>query len=255
MPSSPPVSVRDTVPAGALATTALCAISAVIVAWAMSDWLPLAPFYPLRVGLIFGIVMALALPASRREHRHARFGAANGVTTARAALAALAAGVVGEQPNDDLAIATAVLGAIGVSLDGVDGWLARRTGLGSAFGARFDMEIDALLILVLCVVAWRHGKAGSWVVTSGLLRYGFVVAGWVWQRMRQPLPASRRRQTVCVLQILALLVVLVPVVHSPTSNVIAAASVVALCYSFLVDIRWLWLNAPRLAPVAAPPTT
>jgi phosphatidylglycerophosphate synthase len=254
MPASSPPTVGNPLPAGALATAALCAMLAVSVAWAMSNWLPLAPYYPLRVVLIFAIVMAFALSASRRHHRHGRFGAANRVTTIRAALAAVVAGALGEQPSDDLAMATAVLGAIGVSLDGVDGWLARRTGLASEFGARFDMEIDALLILVLCVVAWRHGKAGSWVVTSGLLRYGFVAAGWAWQWVRQPLPASKRRQTVCVVQILALLVVLAPVVRSPSSDVIAAASVVALCYSFLVDIRWLWLNAPRLASVAAPPT-
>ena len=33
---------------------------------------------------------------------------------------------------------------VALSLDGVDGWLARREGLVSAFGARFDMEVDAL---------------------------------------------------------------------------------------------------------------
>ena len=62
-------------------------------------------------------------------------------------------------------------------LDGVDGWLARRHRIASAFGARFDMEIDALLILALSVLAWRHEKAGAWVVASGLLRYAFVAAG------------------------------------------------------------------------------
>ena len=44
------------------------------------------------------------------------------------------------------------------ALDGVDGWLARRSGIASAFGARFDMEIDALLILVLAVLAWRSAR-------------------------------------------------------------------------------------------------
>ena len=36
-----------------------------------------------------------------------------------------------------------------LALDGLDGWAARRQGLVSAFGARFDMEVDALLILAL----------------------------------------------------------------------------------------------------------
>ena len=49
----------------------------------------------------------------------------------------------------------------------------------SAFGARFDMEVDALLIQVLAVLAWQWDKAGPWVLMSGLLRYVFVAAGWV----------------------------------------------------------------------------
>ncbi len=34
-------------------------------------------------------------------------------------------------------------------LDGVDGWVARRTGTANDAGARLDMEVDAALILVL----------------------------------------------------------------------------------------------------------
>src|SRR4051794_28317570 len=47
-------------------------------------------------------------------------------------------------------VATMVaLTVVAVVLDGVDGRVARRTGTVSAFGARFDMEVDAFLILVL----------------------------------------------------------------------------------------------------------
>ena len=35
-----------------------------------------------------------------------------------------------------------------VALDGVDGWIARRIGRTTVFGARFDMEVDAALMLV-----------------------------------------------------------------------------------------------------------
>ena len=97
-------------------------------------------------------------------------------------------------------------------LDGVDGWLARRSGLASAFGARFDMEVDALLIMALAILAWQHGKAGSWVLLSGLLRYAFVAAGWLAPWMSRPLPPSRRRQTVCVVQIAGLCAAVAPIV-------------------------------------------
>ena len=41
--------------------------------------------------------------------------------------------------------------SVALALDGVDGQVARRTGTVSALGARFDMEVDAFLVLVLSV--------------------------------------------------------------------------------------------------------
>jgi phosphatidylglycerophosphate synthase len=140
--------------------------------------------------------------------------------------------------------AAAVAASVVVTLlDGVDGWLARRERTASSFGARFDMEIDALLILALSVLAWRHQKAGAWVVLSGLLRYAFVAVGAVAPWVRVPLPASRRRQTICVIQITALTLVMLPAIEPPTSTAIAVAALVALSYSFLIDTLWLWRRA------------
>jgi hypothetical protein len=93
---------------------------------------------------------------------------------------------------------------------------------------------------VLAVLAWQYGKAGAWVIASGLLRYLFVAAGWWSARMRRPLFTSVRRQAICVVQIVGLILVLVPAVIPPVSNVIAAVALGALCYSFAVDTEWLW---------------
>jgi phosphatidylglycerophosphate synthase len=117
--------------------------------------------------------------------------------------------------------------------------MARRTGMASRFGARFDMEIDALLILALAVLTWQSGKAGAWVVLSGLLRYVFVASGWLLPPMRQPLPDSRRRQTICVIQVAGLIVALAPFVTPPASELIASAALATLVYSFVVDTMWL----------------
>ena len=46
-------------------------------------------------------------------------------------------------------------------LDAVDGHVARRTGTATAFGARFDMEVDAFLIVVLSVVRRAARSAGG----------------------------------------------------------------------------------------------
>jgi phosphatidylglycerophosphate synthase len=190
--------------------------------------------------LTFGVIASVALQGVGRHHPFPRLGPANLVTGFRAVLTALLAGAVVVPPTERGAWVLLALSAVAVGLDGVDGHFARRSGMSSAFGARFDMEVDALLILVLSVLVWRFGKAGVWVVASGLMRYAFVAAAWVWPWFDRALPSSRRRQTVCVIQIVGLICALGPPSAPPVSNVIAAASLAALTWSFWVDVRWLW---------------
>jgi phosphatidylglycerophosphate synthase len=185
---------------------------------------------------VAGIVFARI---SRANHPHAAFGPANYVTAARAALVALILGAVGEPRTSRLAAAAAAAAVVATALDGVDGFLARRSGMSSAFGARFDMEVDALLIMALSILAWTYDKAGVWVLASGLLRYLFVAAGWVIPWMARPLEPRRRRQAVCVFQIIALISVVSPIVTRPASTVVAAVALVALAVSFFIDTLWL----------------
>lgn len=112
-------------------------------------------------------------------------------------------------PADTLWI-FAICALVALILDGVDGKLARITNSASAFGARFDMEMDALLILGLCVAVIVSGKAGTWVLALGLMRYLFVVAASVLDWLNRPLPDSFRRKTVCVWQIVTLMVAILP---------------------------------------------
>ena len=109
----------------------------------------------------------------------------------------------------------------------------------SGFGARFDMETDAVLIMALAILAWRFGKAGAWVLLCGLLRYLFVAAGGLWPWLRGPLAPSARGRAICVVQFVGLSLAVLPVIHTPLSGGIAAAALVALCYSFLIDVMWL----------------
>jgi phosphatidylglycerophosphate synthase len=195
--------------------------------------------YALKAAVVFGVMMALARRGLARHHPHARIGPANQVTLVRALLAALAAGLIGEQPTTGAAWAVVMGAGILAALDGLDGWLARRTGLASAFGARFDMETDAFFILVLSVLVWQHGKAGAWVIACGLMRYVFVAAGWVLPWMARPLPPTTRGKTVAVLQVAGLSLALVPLVSPPVGTFVAATTLAALVWSFSVDVRWL----------------
>jgi phosphatidylglycerophosphate synthase len=226
-------------------TSKLIGLAAVVaLATAARAALPLGDRYPLKAAALFAAIMGLSIGFLQQHHPFARFGAANQITTLRAILVALVAGLVGEPRLAAVAVA-AVGASIAVTLlDGVDGWLARRDGIASRFGARFDMEIDALLILTLSVLAWRHDKAGAWVVLSGVLRYAFVAAGAVAPWLRGALPPSRRRQTICVIQIAALTLVMLPALQPPPSTLIAAVALGALAASFLIDIVWLWRRQP-----------
>jgi len=102
------------------------------------------------------------------------------------------------------------------------------------------MEVDALLILALSVLTWRHGKAGAWVLFSGLLRYLFVAAGWALEWMRQPLSPTIRGKVTCIVQIGGLLIALSPIVTPPLSDLVAAAALMALTGSFAIDVNRLW---------------
>ncbi|MDH3662116.1 MAG: CDP-alcohol phosphatidyltransferase family protein, partial [Alphaproteobacteria bacterium] len=129
--------------------------------------------------------------------------------------------------------------AVALALDAVDGFLARRLKLASTFGARFDMEVDALLLLILSVLVWRTGQAGAWVLAIGLMRYAFVAASWTCARLAAPLRPSFRRKTVCALQGIALLACLLPPLDQTKGAVIALVALIALVISFGLDIRAL----------------
>ena len=129
---------------------------------------------------------------------------------------------------------------LALSLDGLDGWLARREGLVSDFGARFDMEVDALLALVLALIALASGKAGPWVLILGGLRYVYVAAGVFLPWLRRDLPPRWGRKTVCVVQIATLIALLAPPVIPPLSLGLAAVATTLLVWSFAADVLWLW---------------
>src|SRR5262245_46459749 len=129
--------------AAAMAVIAL--VASVALAALAREILPLGAVFPLKSAICFAIVGLIA--ASRinaANHPFAELGPANQVTTARAVFVALLAGGIGESSDPVFQAAAAVTAGIVTVMDGMDGWLARRTRMSSAFGARFDMEVDAL---------------------------------------------------------------------------------------------------------------
>lgn len=202
---------------------------------------------------VFALVTLFALSGFARQRQNIPFGAANGITFFRAALIALVAAFAAEPPGVGMPawwIAAAIAGTA-LLLDGVDGWVARRTARTTAFGARFDMEIDALAALVLCTVLWRAGLAGGWVLLVGGMRYIFVAAGWLLPWMRRPLPFRQRRRAVCAAQGFLLVASLIPVLPATAPPLLAFGALAATAVSFLIDTAWLYRHRANHSLVGA----
>jgi phosphatidylglycerophosphate synthase len=245
MPPAITADVRGDALPSAIRHFVVAAIACGVLATGLRVAFGLGTDYVVRALAVFVIGSALFLPLLRRDHPHAAFGPANRITMVRGILTACLAGFIGARVEPAAAFTLIAIGLVSLVLDGFDGHLARRSGLASPFGARYDMETDAFLILVFGVLAWQLDKAGAWVVLSGLLRYGFIAAGWFLPWMRGTLPPSRRRQTVCVIQVAVMLAVLLPFVAPPLSDVLSAATLCLLGWSFLVDVLWLHRAAAK----------
>lgn len=178
-------------------------------------------------------------------HPHNSFGAANAVTLARFVFTCLFSGLALQATLAPVPLTTmftwnfVALAVLERLLDGIDGYFARRQGMESSFGSRFDMEVDALQILLLSIIAFQFDKAGAWVLASGALRYAFLGVGMLWLPLQKPLPHSLRRKGIAVMQGGMLAVLLIPQVVPPLSTAIAALGLALLLYSFLVDTLWV----------------
>ncbi|MEU3840380.1 CDP-alcohol phosphatidyltransferase family protein [Streptomyces sp. NPDC028635] len=204
-------------------------------------------------GLVFAVVSWAVL--SRALHRSGldSFGPANRVTLGRATLVGGVTALVADSfegaPPVTLFVA---LTAVALLLDGVDGKVARRTGTTTALGARFDMEVDAFLILVLSVYVALD--FGPWVLLIGAMRYVFVAAARVWPWLNAPLPPSTARKTVAALQGILLLLASSGLLPVPASAGVVVLALALLTWSFGRDVVWLRRHAhavPDTVPVQA----
>lgn len=185
-----------------------------------------------------------------KHHPFERFGAANRITLCRlASVSLLVAWAAHGASSGGGLTPTAVpwqawllfsVVAVTALLDAFDGAMARRAGMSSDFGARFDMETDAAFILVLCVLVWQSGVTGPWILVAGLMRYAFVAAAQVWPWLGVRLPPSWRRQAVCVVQVVVLVLALAPVTPVLLALVLNVCSLALLTLSFATDVFSLY---------------
>jgi phosphatidylglycerophosphate synthase len=164
--------------------TALVAQIALLVALAGTVGLGVAGGL---AGLGYGIAAAGLLSRALLRSGAAALGPADLVTSARSVLVGGVAALVVHSFVGPVPVgALTALAVIALVLDAVDGRVARYTRTVSAVGARFDMEVDSVLVLLLSVYVAR--SLGVWVLAIGSVRYLHWIAGRACPWLREPVP-------------------------------------------------------------------
>lgn len=190
------------------------------------------------LGFAYGVGVTELLGRALIRSGRQRLGPADGVTLVRSALVGgVLALVVGDFSSPSPVVVLVALGAVALVLDGVDGRVARRTGTASRLGARFDMEVDAMLILILSVQAgW---SVGWWVLLIGAARSLFLAAGWCWPWLRGDIPARYWAKVVTVVQVVVLLIVATDLLPGPVNIALCLVALALLAESFGRSVWWL----------------
>ena len=106
-----------------------------------------------------------------------------------------------------------------------------------------------IVAVLLAVLVHETVKRALW---RNLICFAFlapvllprVAAAFIWPWLNGPLPPSKRRQTVCVVQITTLIVCLGPIVPPLLANALTAVSLALLTLSFAIDVRTLARQRP-----------
>jgi phosphatidylglycerophosphate synthase len=190
-------------------------------------------------GVAYALVTMILLQHGLSSSGLKGYGPADWVTAGRTTLIGVVAALVVDSLEHAPAVGAIVgLVVVALLLDGVDGQVARRTGTTSAFGARFDMEADSFLVLVLSL--YVAGSAGWWVLAIGGMRYAYLFGIWSTPWMRGTLPTRYWRKVVAATQGVALVTATAGLLPFRANVVLLLIALALLLESFGRDVVWLW---------------
>ncbi len=204
----------------------------------------------LTVGLGTYSLLSLAEPGMRREVGTLgwAFGPADWVTLVRVTLVGCVTALTVEagparSGADEPVTALVTIATVALILDFVDGQVARLTASATSQGARFDMEVDAFLILVLSIHV--STQIGPWVLAIGLMRYAYWAASAALPWLRRRVPPRYWRKVVAAIQGIVLTVAAAAVFPRTLITLAVACALALLVESFGRDIAWQWRRRPR----------
>jgi phosphatidylglycerophosphate synthase len=191
------------------------------------------------VGLASGLVAFVALGQGLQRSAADAFGAANCVTATRAGLIGGVAALTADSFTRPVPVPVlCALSAVALALDAVDGNVARRTGGVTVLGARFDMETDAWLILVLS--AFVAETVGPWVLAIGAMRYVIGLATLLVPWLRGPVPPRYWRKVVAAMQGVTLAIAASGLLPLAVATTVVAIALLFLVESFGSEVLWRW---------------
>jgi CDP-diacylglycerol--glycerol-3-phosphate 3-phosphatidyltransferase len=194
-----------------------------------------------------GLVYALWLLGRGLKDNHRQgevfvlptLGAGNAVTLLRGLLLGLLAGFLfSPRPPAGLAWTPALLYALAIVADYLDGYLARVTHHATLLGATLDMEFDALGMLVATTLAVGYQQVPVWYLLPGLARYLFVF-GMAWRTWRgkpvYPLVHKPSRRIMAGFQMSFTSVLLWPIFSPPATTLAGVVFTLPFMAGFIED--------------------
>lgn len=166
-------------------------------------------------------------------------GIGNQLTLFRGLLFGLLAGFLVLPPLTGLwAWVPGILYTVASLTDLLDGRLARKHDQTTDLGARLDVEVDSLGILVAFILGVNLGQLPVYFAYAGLLFYGYRVFLWGWKRAGGSITAAphrRWRSMVGGFEVGFLCVMLFPIFKPPLTTAVGLSIVLPVIASFLWD--------------------
>ena len=132
--------------------------------------------------------------------------------------------------------------------DFLDGYLARVSNTVTRLGETLDMNLDALGVLVVTLLAFQYGTVPWWYLPFGFARYLFLLGLHFHQRAGRPvhpLKPSNTRRLFAGLQMGFITVMLFPVVGPPGTTFAATLFLIPFLSMFVIDYLQVTGHDPR----------
>jgi len=178
------------------------------------------------------------------QNLKACIGLANWITLVRGGLIAILAGFMLQSwPGRSSGPAWTgwVPGAVyltAVAGDALDGFVARTTASQTPLGELLDTRIDALGILVACLLAIHYGQLPGYYLSAGVAYYVLIFAVFVRKKTGRPCAGVRPRpgaKMMAGIQMVFLGIVLLPLFSPQLTHIAAVLILIPFLAGFLFD--------------------